>query len=82
MKIEFQNAGYEGRLIITGYLPESRKLNVVVDEILLRIPGLRVVEEGFFLRTIIITGKYAALLHAEAGLREIGFKVREREYNE
>ncbi|EEE3048852.1 hypothetical protein RS536_002935 [Salmonella enterica] len=38
MKIIYQDAGYEARLIITGNLFEAGKINALLDKILLDSP--------------------------------------------
>ncbi|EMP4237325.1 hypothetical protein WD237_003188, partial [Salmonella enterica] len=51
MKIEYQDAGMEARLIITGTIFSVRKHNNLVDRMLMRIPQLREESEGFFIQT-------------------------------
>ncbi|EHF8670513.1 hypothetical protein J3X91_005133, partial [Salmonella enterica] len=46
MRIEFQDAGYEARLIITGNLFEARKIDNLVDRVLFANPQLRAVQNG------------------------------------
>ncbi|EDY2188638.1 hypothetical protein GTE46_005349 [Salmonella enterica subsp. enterica] len=50
MKIEYQDADTEARLIITGTIFSVRKHNHLVDEILMRIPQLREESEVFLYR--------------------------------
>ncbi|EIP3426614.1 hypothetical protein LSE82_005521, partial [Salmonella enterica] len=47
MKIEHQDGGEKSRLIITSSFIGWRKHIRLVDEILLRVPELRAVSEGF-----------------------------------
>ncbi|ECG1392089.1 TPA_asm: hypothetical protein GNB58_005098 [Salmonella enterica subsp. houtenae serovar 45:g,z51:-] len=75
MKIIYQDAVYEARLIITGNLLEAGKINELMDKILLTSPRLRVVQNGFFVREIIITGVPLHVLCAEAILHEAGLVV-------
>ncbi|EDA0235355.1 hypothetical protein OYQ83_002116 [Salmonella enterica] len=75
MKIIYQDAGYEARLIITGNLFEAGKINELLDKILLDSPQLRVVQNGFFVREIIIMGLPLHVLCAEAILHEAGLDV-------
>ncbi|EJF4809611.1 hypothetical protein M8Q95_002802, partial [Salmonella enterica] len=49
MKIEYQDGGEKSRLIITSGFLWWRKHIRLVDEILLRVPELRAVSEGFFI---------------------------------
>lgn len=49
MKIEYQEGGAESRLVITSGFLWWRKHIHLVDEILLRVPQLRAVSEGFFI---------------------------------
>ncbi|EBF7359590.1 hypothetical protein OFY73_004818 [Salmonella enterica] len=75
MKIIHQDAGFEARLIITGNLFEAGKINALIDKILLTSPPLRIVQNGFFVREIIITGVPLHVLCAEAILHEAGLVV-------
>ncbi|EBY1953827.1 hypothetical protein DU191_20345 [Salmonella enterica subsp. enterica serovar Sandiego] len=75
MKIIYQDAGYEARLIITGNLFEAGKINALMDKILLTSPQLRVVQSGFFFREIIITGVPLHVMCAESILHEAGLDV-------
>ncbi|EEG1892200.1 hypothetical protein HYK08_005234 [Salmonella enterica] len=77
MRIEFQDAGYEARLIITGNLFEARKIDNLVDRVLFANPQLRAVQNGFFFREVFITGLQIYVLCAEALLEAEGFKVKE-----
>lgn len=65
MKIEYQDAGMEARLIITSPIFSVRKHNHLVDKILMRIPQLREESEGFFIQTTCIYGCVADVLLAE-----------------
>ncbi|EAN8329575.1 hypothetical protein EOY42_25815 [Salmonella enterica] len=75
MKIIYQDAGFEARLIISGNLFEAGKINELLDKILLASPQLRVVQNGFFVREIIITGRPLHVLCAETVLHEVGLVV-------
>ncbi|EBJ7457272.1 hypothetical protein ACFDWB_005353 [Salmonella enterica] len=75
MKIIYQDAGFEARLIISGNLFEAGKINELLDKILLASPQLRVVQNGFFVREIIITGGPLHVLCAETVLHEAGLVV-------
>ncbi|EAB9445617.1 hypothetical protein CSU32_15195 [Salmonella enterica subsp. diarizonae] len=77
MKIEYQDAGMEARLIITSTIFERRQHTHIVDELLLKLTQLNVTDEGFWVRTTIFTGLHAYVLCAETFLREDGFKVNE-----
>ncbi|EBE2360761.1 hypothetical protein DHU42_26375 [Salmonella enterica] len=79
MKIEFQDAGYKGRLIITGNLFESRKIDNLVDRVLFANPQLRAVQNGFFFRKVFITGLDGYVWRAKALLGAEGFDVKETE---
>lgn len=72
MKTEYQDAGMEARLIITSTIFSARKHNRLVDEILLRVPQLSAVSEGFFIRTTCIYGGVACVLLAEEITRWYG----------
>ncbi|ECW0107027.1 hypothetical protein J9T75_002919 [Salmonella enterica] len=72
MKIEYQDAGMEARLIITCTIFSARKHNYLVDKILMRIPQLREETEGLFIRTTCISGCVADVLLAEEIARECG----------
>lgn len=76
MKIEYQDAGMEARLIITGTIFSARKHNRLVDEILLRVPELRAVCEGFFIQTTFIYGDPADVLLAEVITEERGYEIK------
>lgn len=75
MKIEYQDAGMEARLIITGTIFRVRKHNRLVDEILLRVPELRAVSEGFFIVTTTVSGFAADVLRTEMIVEGLGYKV-------
>ncbi|EDR0251971.1 hypothetical protein AAC27_001861 [Salmonella enterica subsp. diarizonae] len=55
MKIEYQDAGMEARLIITGTIFSVRKQNNLVDRMLMHIPQLREESEGFLYRPPVYT---------------------------
>ncbi|EDQ7407945.1 hypothetical protein L4A43_12685 [Salmonella enterica subsp. diarizonae serovar 16:z10:e,n,x,z15] len=76
MKIEYQDAGMEARLIITSTIFSVRKLNRLVDEILMRIPQLREESEGFFIKNTYIYGETAYVLYAEIIIRQRGEKLK------
>lgn len=65
MKIEYQDGGEKSRLIITSGFLWLRKYIRLVDEILLRVPELRAVSEGFFIVTTTVSGFTADVLRAE-----------------
>ncbi|EDX0371740.1 hypothetical protein GTL21_002385 [Salmonella enterica] len=75
MKIEYQDAGMEARLIITSSLLWWRKHIHLVDEILLRVPQLRAVSEGFFIVTTTVSGFTADVLLAEVIAEELDYQV-------
>ncbi|EEB5694908.1 hypothetical protein GN496_01900 [Salmonella enterica] len=75
MKIEYQDAGMEARLIITSSLLWWRKHIHLVDEILLRAPQLRAVSEGFFIVTTTVSGFTADVLRAEMIVEGMGYNV-------
>ncbi|HAK1939005.1 TPA: hypothetical protein H1Q11_005051 [Salmonella enterica] len=75
MKIEYQDAGMEARLIITSTVLERLRHNHIMDILLFRQPQLDVTDNGFWLRTTIFTGLHAYVLCAETLLKEEGFKV-------
>ncbi|EAU3167039.1 hypothetical protein D7U34_04435 [Salmonella enterica] len=77
MKIEYQDGGTESRLIITSWFFDWRTHNRLVDEILFRTPHLRAENEGFFMKTTIISGKTAYVLCAEVVVEDCGYEVRE-----
>ncbi|EGX3935232.1 hypothetical protein AXA92_25935 [Salmonella enterica] len=79
MKIEYQDAGMEARLIITSSPLWWRKHIHLVDEILLRVPQLRAVSEGFFIVTTTVSGFTADVLWAEMIVEGIGYKVMNAE---
>lgn len=76
MKIEYQDAGTEARLIITSTIFSVRKHNRLVDEILMRIPQLREESEVFFVQTTYIYGCVADVLLAEEIAGECGYFVK------
>ncbi|EJA5988508.1 hypothetical protein OD507_005086 [Salmonella enterica] len=76
MKIEYQYAGTEARLIITDTIFSARKHNRLVDEMLLRVPRLRAVCEGFFIQTTCIYGCVADVLLAEVIAEEYGYEIK------
>ncbi|EBW6364235.1 hypothetical protein DPU24_26315 [Salmonella enterica subsp. enterica serovar Oranienburg] len=75
MKIEYQDAGHEARLIITSCLTGWRKHIHLVDEILLSVPQLRAVSEGFFIMTTTVSGFTADILRAESVVEKHGYRV-------
>ncbi|ELB6473050.1 hypothetical protein RH437_004472 [Salmonella enterica] len=75
MKIEYQDAGMEARLIITSTIFERRQHTHIVDELLLKLTQLNVTDEGFWVRTTIFTGLHAYVLCAETLLKEKGFRI-------
>ncbi|ECW2977137.1 TPA_asm: hypothetical protein GBZ67_21160 [Salmonella enterica subsp. diarizonae] len=75
MKIEYQDAGMEARLIITSTIFERRQHTHIVDELLLKLTQLNVTDEGFWVRTTIFTGLHAYVLCAETYLKEKGFRI-------
>ncbi|EGR9571016.1 hypothetical protein I4Z71_002922 [Salmonella enterica subsp. enterica serovar Grumpensis] len=77
MKIEYQDAGMESRLIITSSFLWWRKHIHLVDGILLRVPQLRAVSEGFFILTTIISGFTVDVLRAEVTTEELDYQVTE-----
>ncbi|EAM9431042.1 TPA_asm: hypothetical protein G0G78_13710 [Salmonella enterica] len=76
MKIEYQDAGMEARLIITGTIFSVRKHNNLVDRMLMRIPQLREESKGFFIQTTCIYGCVADVLLAEEIAKEHGYVVK------
>ncbi|EJZ7016827.1 hypothetical protein OIP56_005071 [Salmonella enterica] len=76
MKIEYQDAGMEDRLIITGTIFSVRKHNNLVDRMLMRIPQLREESEVFFVQTTYIYGCVADVLLAEEIAGEYGYFVK------
>ncbi|ECO8398763.1 hypothetical protein AATK55_001745 [Salmonella enterica] len=78
MKIEYQNGGEKSRLIITSGFLWWRKHVRLVDEILLRVPELRAVSEGFFIVTTTVSGFTADVLRAEIIAENLGFKVQDK----
>ncbi|EAX5231300.1 hypothetical protein FDZ39_18460 [Salmonella enterica] len=79
MKIEYQDAGMEARLIITSSLLWWRKHIHLVDEILLRVPQLRAVSEGCFIMSTVISGQTSDVLLAEMIVEGMGYKVMNAE---
>ncbi|MFS9881606.1 hypothetical protein WKV47_24500, partial [Salmonella enterica] len=79
MKIEYQDGGEKSRLIITSGFLWLRKYIRLVDEILLRVPELRAVSEGFFIVTTTVSGFTADVLRAEMIVEGMGFKVMNAE---
>ncbi|EBG0233989.1 hypothetical protein FII50_24970, partial [Salmonella enterica subsp. enterica] len=79
MKIEHQDGGEKSRLIITSDFLWWRKHIRLVDEILLRVPELRAVSEGFFIVTTTVSGFAADVLRAEMIVEGMGFKVMNAE---
>ncbi|HDP0319377.1 TPA: hypothetical protein P5S08_004604 [Salmonella enterica subsp. enterica serovar Concord] len=77
MKIEYQDEGEASRMMITSWLFDWQTHNRLVDEMLSRIPQLRAVDEGFFRRTTVLSGRTAHILCAEVIAEEYGFEVRE-----
>ncbi|EAA9298017.1 hypothetical protein ADQ49_27305 [Salmonella enterica subsp. enterica] len=77
MKIEYQDAGMEARLIITSTIFERRQHTRIVDGLLLSTTQLNVTDEGFWIRTTIFTGLHAYVLCAETRLKEKGFRITE-----
>ncbi|EDW2054869.1 hypothetical protein S518_002672 [Salmonella enterica subsp. enterica] len=77
MKIEYQDAGMEARLIITSTIFERRLHTHIVDELLLKLTQLNVTDEGFWVRTTIFTGLHAYVLCAETWLKEKRFRITE-----
>lgn len=77
MKIEYQDAGMESRLIITGTIFERRQHTRIVDGLLLKLTQLNVTDEGFWVRTTIFTGLHAYVLCAETLLKEKGVRITE-----
>lgn len=77
MKIEYQDAGMEARLIITSTIFERRLHTHIVDKLLLKLTQLNVTDEGFWVRTTIFTGLHAYVLCAETRLKEKGFRITE-----
>ncbi|EAA6844578.1 hypothetical protein AH448_17210 [Salmonella enterica subsp. diarizonae] len=75
MKIEYQDGGEKSRLIITSSFIGWRKHIRLVDEILLRVPELRAVSEGFFIVTTTVSGFAADVLRAEMIVEGLGYKV-------
>ncbi|ASD90111.1 hypothetical protein LB105_005148 [Salmonella enterica] len=75
MKIEHQDGGEKSRLIITSSFIGWRKHIRLVDEILLRVPELRAVSEGFFIVTTTVSGFAADVLRAEMIVEGLGYKV-------
>ncbi|HAK8205127.1 TPA: hypothetical protein H2W01_004802 [Salmonella enterica] len=75
MKVEYQDAGHEARLIITSSLAGWKKHIHLVDEILLRVPQLRAETEGVFIVTTTVSGFTADVLRAEIIAEEYGFPV-------
>lgn len=76
MKIEYQDAGMEARLIVTSNIFERRLHTHIVDVLLLKLTQLNVTDEGFWIRTTIFTGPHAYVLCAETWLKESGFEVK------
>nr|WP_262409138.1 hypothetical protein [Salmonella enterica] len=72
MKIEYQDGGEKSRLIITSGFLWLRKYIRLVDEILLRVPELRAVSEGFFIVTTTVSGFTADVLRAEMIVEGMG----------
>lgn len=62
MKIEYQDAGMEARLIITSTIFERRQHTRIVDGLLLSTTQLNVTDERFWIRTTIFTGLHAYVL--------------------
>ncbi|EBQ9005285.1 hypothetical protein [Salmonella enterica] len=79
MKIEYQDAGMEARLIITSSLLWWRKHIHLVDEILLRAPQLRAVSEGCFIMSTVISGHTSDVLLSEMIVEGMGYKVMNAE---
>ncbi|HFE7543056.1 hypothetical protein ACQSFK_24355 [Salmonella enterica] len=77
MKIEYQDAGMEARLIITSTIFERRQHTRIVDGLLLSTTQLNVTDEGLWIRTTIFTGLHAYVLCAETRLKEKGFRITE-----
>ncbi|ECE2104693.1 hypothetical protein ZQ34_004826 [Salmonella enterica subsp. salamae] len=77
MKIEYQEGGVESRPVITSGFIWWRKHIHLVDEILLRVPQLRAVSEGFFIMTTIISGFTVDVLLAEETAEELGYQLTE-----
>lgn len=75
MKIEHQDGGEQSRLIITSSFIGWRKHIRLVDEILLRVPELRAVSEGFFIVTTTVSGFAADVLRTEMIVEGLGYKV-------
>ncbi|EFU0927029.1 hypothetical protein K4999_000686 [Salmonella enterica] len=79
MKIEYQDGGEKSRLIISSGFLWWRKHIRLVDEILLRVPELRAVSEGFFIVTTTVSGFSADVLRAEMIVEGMGYKVMNAE---
>lgn len=79
MKIEYQDGGEKSRLIITSGFLWWRKHIRLVDEILLRVPELRAVSEGFFIVTTTVSGFAAYVLRAEMIVEGLGYEVTNTE---
>lgn len=75
MKIEYQEGGAESRLVITSGFLWCRKHIHLVDEILLRVPQLRAVSEGFFIVMTTVSGFTADVLRAESVVEGMGYNV-------
>lgn len=74
MKTEYQDAGMEARLIISGSILGWRKHRYLVDTILLRVPHLQSTEDYQFIMTTVISGAVADILFAEIIAEELGHK--------
>ncbi|ECF5902031.1 hypothetical protein YL93_17560 [Salmonella enterica subsp. enterica serovar Montevideo] len=75
MKIEYQNGGMDARLIITWTIFSLRKHSLLVSEILLRVPGVRVESDGFFMIRTYVSGGVDSVLCAELIAEEQGYEV-------
>lgn len=64
MKIEFQDAGVEARLVITSTAFEYRKHNRAVNRVLSQMPKAYFVESGAFVLKTHIYGNAADLYQA------------------
>ncbi|EDU5072568.1 hypothetical protein GVC62_005192 [Salmonella enterica] len=63
MRVEYQDGGEESRLLITSWFFDWREHN-------------RLVDEGFFRRTTVISGATAWVMCAEVTVEESGYEVR------
>lgn len=75
MKIEYQNGGMDARLIVTWTIFSLRKHSLLVSEILLRVPGVRVESDGFFMIRTYVSGGVDSVLWAELIAEEQGYEV-------